>query len=144
MTEKEWPKEDVNDVSDIRKKYFGGIPGRDRAEVQEEMQKDFDKLKAEGKIPESLHGMIMSDEIKLGIKFLIYQSMHDTRMAMNKMAEQHRSPVEKSQLFLNYSNMILQVVQYLLQESLEFQYKLVGDLEEISRELGKFKDRMGR
>jgi len=137
---KEWPKEDVNDVSDIRKKYFDSTGDRDKA--QEEMQKDFDRLKADGKIPESLHGMIMSDELKLGIKFLIFQSMHDTEMVMKNMAEKTKHPVEKSQVLLNYANMILQVVQILINESLEYQYKLVGDLEEIARELHKYRDLM--
>jgi hypothetical protein len=137
---KEWPKEDINDVADIRKKYFGNA--QDREKAQQEMQKDFDRLKADGKIPESLHGMIMSDELKLGIKFIIFQSMHDTEMVMREMAEKTKHPVDKSQVLLNYANMILQVVQILINESLEYQYKLLGDLEEIARELHKYRDLM--
>lgn len=140
---REWPKEDINDVDDIRKKFFATSTG-DRETAREQMQKDFDKLKAEGKIPESLHGFIMSEEIKLGVKFLVFQSMHDTKKAMTELAEKSRGQVDKPQLFLNYSNMILQVTHALIEESLKFQYELVGDLEEISRQLHGFRDRMGR
>jgi hypothetical protein len=134
-----WDKEDPHDVDDIRKKFFGTAKG-DRENVRENMQRDFDKLKADGKIPESLYGMLMSEEIKLGIKFLIYQSMHDTKNAMSELARKSHGQIDKPQLFLNYSNMILQVTHALIEESLTFQYKLVGDLEEISRELYKFRD----
>jgi hypothetical protein len=140
---KEWPKEDPYDVDDIRKAFFSQEKGR-KEKIQEQMQKDFDKLKAEGKIPESLHGMLMSEEVKTGINFLVYCAIKETKDAMAEMAKKNHRQLERSELFLNYSNMIMQIIHALIEESLTFEYKLVSDLEDMHDNLYKYRDLLGR
>jgi len=133
---KEWPREDPYDVSEIRKTIFGSETGK-KKEIEERMQNEFDKLKAEGKISESLHHAVMSKEIKMGIQFLIFQSIDETKNKMQEMTQKYRVSCDRSQLFLNYSNMIMQIIHVLIEESLSFEYKLLTELE--SNNIPKYK-----
>jgi predicted transcriptional regulator len=134
---REWDKEDPYDMN-FRSGYF-----KSREEAEKKIQQTFDKLKAEGKISESLQTAVMSDKIAVGIKYLVYQSMIDTRNEMYKMASKAGRPIDKGSLFLNYSNMMLQVVRALIQESLELEYDLALEFEMLNEKLKGYKDKMG-
>ena len=132
---KEWPKEDPYDMS------FRNFKSREEAEKY--AQEKFDKLKAEGKVSESLQTAVMSDQIYIGIKFLAYQAMMDTRDEINKMGAKSGHPLAKGELFLNYSNMMMQVIRALIQESLELEYNLALEFETLGPKLQRYKDQMG-
>ena len=135
---KEWPKEDPYDMSDLKRGYF-----KSREEAEKKMQEKFDRLKAEGRISESLQTAIMSDKIQLGIHYLVYQSMLDTREELGKMSARSGLPIEKNALFLNYSNMLLQVTKALIAEGLELEYDLALEFEKLNQKLKGYKDKMG-
>ena len=134
---REWDKEDPYDMN-FRSGYF-----KSREEAEKQIQATFDKLKAEGKISESLQSAVMSDKINLGIKYLVYQSMMDTKDEMQKMAAKSGRVPDKASIFLNYSNMMLQVVRALIQESLELEYDLALEFEKLNEKLAGYKDKMG-
>ncbi|HTH21541.1 MAG TPA: hypothetical protein VL854_04945 [Nitrososphaeraceae archaeon] len=134
---REWPKEDPYDMS-FRRGYF-----KNREEAEKQIQSEFDRLKAEGKVSESLQTIVMSQSIDVGIKYLVYQSMIETREELRKMSDKSGKPIERSGLFLNYSNMIMQVTRALIQESLELEYDLALEFETIGEKLKKYKDRAG-
>jgi hypothetical protein len=85
----------------------------------------------------------MSSKIEIGIRYLVYQSMLDTRNEMQKMSNKSGHSIEKASLFLNYSNMMLQVVRALIQESLELEYELALEFEKMNEKLQGYKDKMG-
>ena len=133
---KEWPREDPYDIR-FRRGQF-----QNREEAEKEMQAKFDKLKAEGKIPEALQGAIMSDETNRCIKNLVYQSMLETVEELGKLALKTGRAPERSALFLNFSNMTLQVMRTLIQEALELEYDLTLQMENVPEFLRKYKERM--
>jgi hypothetical protein len=134
---REWDKEDPYDKN-FMSGYF-----KSREEVEKKIQAEFDRLKAAGKVSESLQTAVMSSKIEIGIRYLVYQSMLDTRNEMQKMSNKSGHPIEKAALFLNYSNMMLQVVRALIQESLELEYELALEFEKMNEKLQGYKDKMG-
>ena len=138
---REWPKEDPYDISDLQNRGF-----KDREEAERLVQDRFDKLKAEGKIPESLHTAVMSDRVTVGIKYLVYQSMMEAHDQLRKMAQKagrRYDIMDKTSLFLNYSNMMMQVVKELIEESLRLEYELTLEFERFDDKLKDYKDKSG-
>ena len=132
---RDWPKEDPYDMS-FRK-------FRSREEAEKWAQEKFDKLKAEGKVSESLETVVMSDNITVGVKYLVYQAMVDTMEEVNKMSARTGRPVLKGELFLNYSNMMMQIIRALIQESLELEYDMALNFETVNHKLRGYKDKIG-
>ena len=116
---------------------------RSREEAEKWAQDRFDKLKAEGRVSESLETVVMSDRITVGIKYIAYQAMVDTMEEVDKMSAKSGHPILKGELFLNYSNMIMQIIRALIQESLELEYDMALDFETVGQKLKDYKDKIG-